>query len=149
MYIPMELAYGPSGKPPKIPASAALIFIMEILKIKGDKVQIEFPEWTEEQLALWTEADEGKIQAWRETRSKSWEDGKMREDHPTREGFDAWLDKQCLSSKNKTLWVRTRPKPEADAAPAGPPKLDCKQARELLTKALDTFKQPENKDKLM
>lgn len=26
MYIPMELAYGPAGKPPKIPAAATLIF---------------------------------------------------------------------------------------------------------------------------
>ena len=29
MYIPMEMAYGPSGKPPKIPGGATLIFIME------------------------------------------------------------------------------------------------------------------------
>ena len=35
MYIPYELAYGASGKPPKIPAAACLIFIMEICKIKG------------------------------------------------------------------------------------------------------------------
>merc|ERR1719301_427307 len=60
MYIPMEMAYGPSGKPPKIPPAAALIFIMEIVKIKGTtkpKV-IDFPEWTPEQLALWKDEDE-------------------------------------------------------------------------------------------
>merc|ERR1711907_681847 len=37
MYIPSELAYGDSGSPPKIPGGAALIFTMEIIKIKGDK----------------------------------------------------------------------------------------------------------------
>merc|ERR1712194_663021 len=56
MYIPMGLAYGPDGKPPTIPPKATLIFIMEIVKIKGETVpkQIVFPEWTPEQLALWT-----------------------------------------------------------------------------------------------
>merc|ERR1719210_584297 len=56
MYIPMELAYGPDGKPPKIPPAAALIFEMEIIKIDGPdsgKVpKTDFPEWTPEQLAL-------------------------------------------------------------------------------------------------
>ena len=28
LYIPMEMAYGPSGRPPKIPAAATLIFTM-------------------------------------------------------------------------------------------------------------------------
>jgi len=35
MYIPYGLAYGANGKPPKIPPAAALIFVMEIVKIKG------------------------------------------------------------------------------------------------------------------
>merc|ERR1719373_224155 len=54
MYIPMELAYGPNGKPPKIPPAATLVFIMEIVKIKGATIpkDIVFPEWTEAQLAL-------------------------------------------------------------------------------------------------
>merc|ERR1712134_137668 len=38
MYIPSELAYGESGSPPKIPGGSALVFRMEILKIKGGKV---------------------------------------------------------------------------------------------------------------
>merc|ERR1712010_363881 len=38
MYIPSDLAYGESGSPPKIPGGSALIFRMEIIKIKGDKV---------------------------------------------------------------------------------------------------------------
>merc|ERR1719399_579241 len=37
MYIPSDLAYGESGSPPKIPGGSALIFRMEIIKIKGDK----------------------------------------------------------------------------------------------------------------
>ena len=35
MYIPFGLAYGAIGKPPKIPPAAALIFVMEIVEIKG------------------------------------------------------------------------------------------------------------------
>merc|ERR1711998_475156 len=37
MYIPSDLAYGERGSPPKIPGGSALIFRMEIIKIKGDK----------------------------------------------------------------------------------------------------------------
>merc|ERR1711972_1220231 len=68
MYIPYELAYGADGKPPKIPPAACLIFIMEIVKIKGDTraAQIEFPEWNEEQLKLWEEKDEAQLGVWRE-----------------------------------------------------------------------------------
>lgn len=111
MYIPMELAYGPDGKPPKIPAAAALIFTMEICGIKGPttaKQGVVFPEWTEEELQLWTERDQAQIDAWREKRIKSYEEGNMHEQHPTREGFDAWLDKQSTASQNKTLWKRTK-----------------------------------------
>jgi len=50
MYIPSDLGYGPNGSPPKIPGGATLIFTMEIIKIKGDKV-MKAVEWTEEQLA--------------------------------------------------------------------------------------------------
>jgi len=38
LYIPSELAYGESGSPPKIPGGSALVFRMEIIKIKGGKV---------------------------------------------------------------------------------------------------------------
>ena len=38
MYIPSELGYGDGGSPPKIKGGDVLIFRMEIIKIKGDKV---------------------------------------------------------------------------------------------------------------
>merc|ERR1712183_1150117 len=38
MYIPAELAYGSRGAGGVIPGKAALIFQMEIIKIKGEKV---------------------------------------------------------------------------------------------------------------
>merc|ERR1712036_74923 len=38
MYIPSELGYGDSGSPPKIGGGDVLVFTMEIVKIKGDKV---------------------------------------------------------------------------------------------------------------
>eukprot|EP00041_Stephanoeca_diplocostata_P038472 m.1518620 g.1518620 ORF g.1518620 m.1518620 type:complete len:230 (-) comp25221_c3_seq11:4919-5608(-) len=38
MYIPSELGYGDSGSPPKIGGGDVLVFVMEIIKIKGDKV---------------------------------------------------------------------------------------------------------------
>lgn len=157
MYIPMELAYGPNGKPPKIPAAATLIFIMEIVKIKGstvarDLTNFKFPEWTPEELALFTEKDEEAITKWRDAKEKQWNDGgKVKEDHPDRAEFDAWLEKQSLSAKNKSLWKRTRAK-KTDGGysakkPAEPPKLTKEKARELLTKALTTFKQPDNTKK--
>jgi len=37
MYIPSDMAYGEGGSPPKIPGGSALVFRMEIIKIKGDK----------------------------------------------------------------------------------------------------------------
>merc|ERR1712216_187143 len=110
MYIPYEMAYGTSGSPPDIPGYACLIFVMEIIKIKGETVpaKIEFPEWTEEQLKLWEEKDQAAITAWREAKEKSWAEGTLKEKYPTREEFDAWMDKQCKSSKDKSLWKRTR-----------------------------------------
>jgi hypothetical protein len=38
MYIPSSLGYGKRGHPPKIPGYATLVFVMEIIKIKGAKV---------------------------------------------------------------------------------------------------------------
>ena len=38
MYIPSELGYGDSGSPPKIQGGDVLVFVMEIIKIKGNKV---------------------------------------------------------------------------------------------------------------
>merc|ERR1719482_985465 len=38
LYIPSDLAYGDRGRPPKIGGGDCLIFTIEILKIKGNKV---------------------------------------------------------------------------------------------------------------
>eukprot|EP00621_Florenciella_sp_RCC1693_P014556 CAMPEP_0182532098 /NCGR_PEP_ID=MMETSP1323-20130603/10863_1 /TAXON_ID=236787 /ORGANISM="Florenciella parvula, Strain RCC1693" /LENGTH=226 /DNA_ID=CAMNT_0024741779 /DNA_START=46 /DNA_END=726 /DNA_ORIENTATION=+ len=38
LYIPSELAYGERGSPPKIPGGSVLVFTIEIITIKGDKV---------------------------------------------------------------------------------------------------------------
>jgi len=38
LYIPSELGYGDRGSPPKIGGGDALIFIMEMIEIMGDKV---------------------------------------------------------------------------------------------------------------
>ena len=71
MYIPYGLAYGANGKPPKIPPAAALIFIMEIVRIKGETTpkQMTFPTWTPEELALWQDKDEAAVVSWRNGRS--------------------------------------------------------------------------------
>ena len=168
-YIPYELAYGEAGRPPKIPAAACLVFIMEIMKIKGKDTTpkvINFPEWSSDELALWLEKDEKACQDWRASRAAKWEEGdaKLKEAHPTKEALDAWLDKQCLASKNKSLWKRTRTakKKAAQALPTqavhavadsaannSPPALSKEDARAMLTKAMDAFKQPDNKKKLM
>merc|ERR1719492_173099 len=79
-------------------------------QIKGDTVpkQVEFPEWTEEQLKLWEEKDEAACQRWRDAKEKDYEGGKLKDKYPTREEFDSWLDKQCKTSKDKSLWKRTK-----------------------------------------
>jgi len=148
MYIPFELAYGAGGKPPKIPGAACLIFIMEIVKIKGDSVpkQIDFPEWNAEQLALWEPKDQAAIDKWSEAKEKDWTGGKLKEKYPTREEFDEWLAKQSKSAKDKSLWKRTRRNFEPKAV--DPTKLTKETARELLTKAIDTFRVPANKSQL-
>ena len=38
IFHPSDLAYGDSGRPPKIGGGDCLIFTMEIVKIKGDSV---------------------------------------------------------------------------------------------------------------
>jgi len=156
MFIPYELAYGAAGKPPKIPQKATLIFVMEIVKIKGETVprKAPYPEWTADELALWLDKDEAACQSWRDGRLKKWEEGdtKLQSQYTSREALDEYLDSTCLNSKNKSLWKRTRAAKKkaaaAAATPAGPPALTHETARALLTKALDTFVVPANKAKL-
>jgi len=100
LYIPMEMAYGASGKPPKIPAAATLVFIMEIVKIKGATVakQVTFPTWTTEELALWLEKDQAACKTWSDSKSTAWEGGdeKLKDKYPTRPDLDAWLVARCI-----------------------------------------------------
>ena len=161
------MAYGAAGKPPKIPAKACLVFVMEIMKIKGETKPkaLTFPEWSADELALWTEKDESACVAWRESRSAKWEAGdeKLKASYPDRAALDAWLDKQCANSKNKSLWKRTRTaKKKAAAAAAGDglapavakagvadsATLNVKTARELLDKIMAKFREPATKEKL-
>ena len=131
---------------------------MEIVKIKTKDVtpwKGTFPTWTAEEEALWLEKDEAACQSWRAGRAEKWEAGdeKLKASYPTRAELDAWLDATCLGSKNKSLWKRTRTAKKkaasAPAAPAGPPALTKETARALLDKALETFKQPANKEELL
>ena len=105
--------------------------LMEIVKIKGETKpkQMTFPTWTPEELTLWLPKDEAAVVSWREARTAKWEagDAKLNESYPTRAEFDAWLDKQSKSSKDKSLWKRTRTAKKkaaaaaaASAAPAAP-----------------------------
>jgi len=41
LYIPSELAYGSRGAGGKIPGDAALVFTIELIEIKGDKVPVQ------------------------------------------------------------------------------------------------------------
>ena len=70
MYIPYELAYGASGRPPSIPACACLVFVMEIIKIKGATTPkaVVFPVWTAEEEALWLDKDEEACVKWKESK---------------------------------------------------------------------------------
>ena len=159
MYIPYELAYGANGKPPKIPAKAMLIFVMEIVRIKGDSTPVtNFPAWAPDDLALWTAKDESACDAWREAKVKKYEAGdeKLVAKHADRGAFDAWLDKQCLSTKNQALWKRTKAAKRAAGADASSPpppdekpKLDAKIARKLLDGCLAAITVPATKEKLV
>ena len=63
-----------------------------------------------QQLAKWTEADQKKVDEWKNSRVTMYAEGKMRDKHPTQEGFDAWVEKQCASSKNKAIAARVGPR---------------------------------------
>ena len=39
LYMPSDMGYGDKGMPPTIPAKSALVFVMELIKINGEKVE--------------------------------------------------------------------------------------------------------------
>ena len=45
IYLPSDLAYGKRGAGAKIPPDAALVFTLELLKIKGNKVEAKTELW--------------------------------------------------------------------------------------------------------
>eukprot|EP00579_Thalassiosira_antarctica_P000774 CAMPEP_0201867308 /NCGR_PEP_ID=MMETSP0902-20130614/1582_1 /ASSEMBLY_ACC=CAM_ASM_000551 /TAXON_ID=420261 /ORGANISM="Thalassiosira antarctica, Strain CCMP982" /LENGTH=233 /DNA_ID=CAMNT_0048392443 /DNA_START=46 /DNA_END=747 /DNA_ORIENTATION=- len=47
LYIPSDLAYGDRGRPPQIPSRSALVFTLEMVKIKGEKVVATVADDTE------------------------------------------------------------------------------------------------------
>jgi len=52
-------------------------------------------------------SDEAKLQAWRNAKIKSWEEGgKLKTKYPSREELDAWMDRQCAKAKAKKNNVR-------------------------------------------
>ena len=56
---------------------AMLIFIMEIVKIKGETVarRTPYPEWTSDELGMWLDKDQAAVDVWREAKVKQWEEG--------------------------------------------------------------------------
>ena len=165
MYIPYHLAYGEHGKPPKIPAKATLIFIMELVKIKGTSKPVEdFPEWSPEDLTLWTEKDQTACDQWTEKKVQAFEagDAKLTARFSDRAALDTWTAQQSQKTKDQALWKRTRgarrkakaaqfnakPVEDSNVTPPAPPpaKMDPKTARAILDAAFAQFKA--NKDSL-
>ena len=165
MYIPYQLAYGEHGKPPKIPAKSTLIFIMELVKIKGTSKPVEdFPEWSPEDLTLWTEKDQSACDQWTEKKVQSYEggDAKLTARFADRAALDTWTAQQSQKTKDQALWKRTRgarrkakaaqfnakPVEDSNVTPPAPPpaKMDPKTARAILDAAFAQFKA--NKDSL-
>jgi len=61
--------------------------------------------------ALWTPDDQAKVDAWAKSKNDEWDaDGKVKTKYPERADFDTWIEKQSLSSKKDSLWLRTNPK---------------------------------------
>ena len=166
MYIPYHLAYGEHGKPPKIPAKATLIFIMELVRIKGASKPVEdFPDWSPDDLKLWTSKDQSACDEWTAKKVKAFEagDAKLTARFADRAALDDWTSTQSQKTKNQALWKRTRAaRRKAKAAqfnsqkvedsnvtppPApSPAKMDPKTARAILDAAFAQFKA--NKDSL-
>ena len=62
--------------------------------------------------SLWLEKDEAALKEWRDKKIEQWDEegGKLRTKYPTREDLDAWMEKQCETSKSEALTLRSNPK---------------------------------------
>ncbi|KAH8064910.1 FK506 binding protein [Aureococcus anophagefferens] len=160
MYIPYELAYGANGKPPKIPAKAMLIFVMEIVRIKGDSTPVtNFPAWAPDDLALWTAKGRGRVR--RVARGQGQEvRGRRREasSQVRRPRRLRRLARQAVPVHEEPGAVeadqgREARRAGADASSPPPPdekpKLDAKIARKLLDGCLAAITVPATKEKLV
>jgi len=98
MYIPSDLAYGDHGSPPKIPGKSVLIFQMEIVEIKGDKVPaLKCDASSKDNCNEKETAYIDKISSWAEEKIKT-EVGRLEK---------IWKDKDNLKSDLQN-WVNRR-----------------------------------------
>jgi len=98
LYIPSDIAYGDQGSPPKIGGGDALVFTLELLKIKGDKV----PKLTCNALTL--DGCNDKEKAYVQKASKKFDDADSLEDEIQR------ITKTVMTVKSDTLleWANRR-----------------------------------------
>ena len=78
IYVPSELAYGKRGAGAKIPPDAALVFTLELLKIKGSKVEAKSELW---ESPLWSQGC-----------------------GPENGGFNPCYGHQIIGNMNEKLW---------------------------------------------
>lgn len=98
LYIPSDIAYGDQGSPPKIGGGDALVFTLELLKIKGDKV----PKLTCDALRL--DGCNDKEKAYVQKAIKKFDDADSLEDEIQR------ITKTVMTVKSDTLleWAKRR-----------------------------------------
>eukprot|EP00307_Rebecca_sp_RCC1486_P005201 CAMPEP_0119409418 /NCGR_PEP_ID=MMETSP1335-20130426/2712_1 /TAXON_ID=259385 /ORGANISM="Chrysoculter rhomboideus, Strain RCC1486" /LENGTH=238 /DNA_ID=CAMNT_0007433789 /DNA_START=35 /DNA_END=751 /DNA_ORIENTATION=- len=101
-------------------------------------------EWTTEQLALWTDADEASCAKWRDEKLASWnkEGSTLKEKYPERDALDAWMKKQCDGMRDKTLVLRTNPRVFFDITIGGDPagRITMQLRKDKVPKTAENFR---------